>query len=111
MRVGWQALHESRKRRRKLYEKISAFLEIPQESVADIPVFVLRGRHELEAEGCTGVLEYEAERIILALAKGRITVLGNMLELSDFSDRHLCVRGNIESVSFGDADGGDGKCL
>ena len=111
MRVRWLALHELRKRRRKLYEKIAEFCEIPQESVADIPVFVLRGRHELEAEGCTGVLEYEAERIILSVGKNRITVRGSFLELSDFSDRHLCVRGNIESVSYGNADGGDTECL
>jgi len=97
---GGMALHKSKKRKQKLYERISLFCEIPQESIANIPVFVLRGHHELEAEGCTGILEYNSSRIILAIGKEKLTVLGEFLVLSDFSDRLLYVRGNIKSVSF-----------
>lgn len=100
-------MHKTKKRKRKLYEKIAALCEIPQESVADIPIFVIRGRHEVEVEGCTGILEYDSEKIVLAVDKsgrGKFTVTGDMLTLNDFSNRLLFVRGNIASVSFVDTE-------
>lgn len=107
-------MHKTKKRKRKLYEKIAALCEIPQESVADIPVFVIRGRHEVEVEGCTGILEYDSGKIVFAVGKSgreRFTVTGDMLTLNDFSDRLLYVRGNIASASFDDTDqSAKGEC-
>ena len=96
-------------RRRKLYEIIAEICEIPADAVFSVPVFVLRGKHELEITGCTGVKEYTGERIVLALKKELFTVTGDMLELTDFSDSVLYIRGNIGAMKFG-ADGGDEGC-
>lgn len=91
--------------RKKLYEKISALCELPQDIVSDIPVFIMRGRHEIEIDGCSGILEYDGTRVVVAIGRDKFTVTGSGLTLSDFRYRVLYIRGNIESANFG-ADGG-----
>lgn len=91
-------------RRRRLYEIIAESTEMPADAVARIPTFVIRGLHEVEADGCGGILEYCDTRVVLSCSLGalgkkhRMTVQGTMLTLSDFSDGRLHIRGNIGSV-------------
>ena len=72
-----------------------------------MPLFILRGKHEIEVEGCTGILEYEGEKITLAVGRDRFTVRGSRLCLEDFSEGVLYVRGDIASASF---EGEAGPC-
>lgn len=88
-------------RKRKLYEIIAAMCEVPEDVVGSIPVFVLRGQHEMEVTGCSGVREYSEKTIILALGKELFTITGDALELTDFRDNVLYIRGNIAQMRFG----------
>ena len=90
-----------KRKRRRLYENLADFLEIPADQVARIPVFTIRGKREIEVEGCTGILEYEPERIVLAVGKDRFTVDGDALVLEDFLEGTLYIRGEITSAKFG----------
>ena len=96
-------MQRKNERQKKLYEILAAFCEVPQDVVADVPVFVIRGTHEIEISGCTGILTYDSGQIVLSVGKGkeRFRILGDALMLSDFRDRVLYVRGNIRSASFG----------
>jgi len=98
-----------KERRRKLYEIISDICEIPPDTIFGIPTALLRGKHELEVTGCTGVKEYTDGRIVLAMDKEIMTVRGEMLELTDFFDNVILIRGNIVSVRYGE-EGGDEAC-
>ena len=91
---------QKKRRRAHVYEKVAHFLEVPQELVANVPVFVIRGRHEIEISGCSGITEYSDELIVLSVGRDKFTVRGKHLELADFSDSVLYVRGNIDSVAF-----------
>ncbi len=92
---------QNKKRRRvKLYEKIANFCEVPQELVAQIPVFVIRGRHEIEISGADGISEYTDTAIVITVGRDKFTVRGDHLILSDFRESVLYVRGNIDSASF-----------
>ncbi len=95
------ALHKKHERPKKLYEILAAFCEIPQDVLADLPVFTIRGRHEIEISGCTGILTYDSRCIVLAVGKETFCVRGDALLLSDFREKILYVRGNIDSASFG----------
>lgn len=95
-------------RKRRFYEILAAICEVPEEAVGRIPVFVLRGRHEAEIMGCSGIREYGDERIVLALEKEFVTITGDALELTDFRDRALYIRGNIAALTFGATE--DGSC-
>ena len=89
-------------RRKKLYERIAHLCEVDADIVAALPVFVIRGEHEIEVEGCRGILEYEPEKIVLSTKNGRFTALGKCLMLSDFRSGVLYIRGNIKATFFGD---------
>ena len=91
----------TKRRRKRLYENLADFLEIPADQVAKIPVFTIRGKREIEIEGCTGILEYEPERIVLAVGRDRFTVEGSALILEDFAEKTLYIRGEIRSARFG----------
>ena len=86
---------------RKFGEIIAEICEVPAETVCHIPVFVLRGRHELEMTGCTGVLEYSHEKIVLAAGEDKLTVRGRLLEIRDLYERVLYIGGEIASLEFG----------
>lgn len=90
-----------KQRKKKLYERLAAMCEVPCDVVSDIPVFVIRGRHEVEASGCSGVREYCDSRVVLAAGGDIFTVTGDHLVMTDFSDSVLFIRGNIDSAFFG----------
>ncbi len=101
-------MHEKNERPKKLYEILADFFEVPQNIVWDIPVFTIRGKHEIEIIGCTGILTYDSQRIVLSIGRGResFCVTGDSLILSDFREKVLYVRGNIRTASFAmDAEG------
>lgn len=87
-------------RRRKLYELISSATELPSDAVSSIPTFVIRGLHEVEADGCDGILEYGDQSVMLAVRGRRVYIKGDSLTLSDFFGESLTVRGNITSISI-----------
>ncbi len=89
---------------RKLYEKISDVLDVPQDMVARVPVFIIRGRHEIEVCGCRGILEYGKEKVVLSMGKEMFCVMGKNLTLSDFRDDTLFVRGWIRSAEYADGE-------
>ena len=70
-----------------------------------MPVFTIRGRREIGVEGCTGILAYTEEQVILAAGTVRFTVTGRRLSLENFAERSLTVRGEIVSASFGAGEG------
>ncbi len=84
----------------KLYERIAKLCEVPQNVVANIPIFVIRGKHEMEVTGCGGILEYDDNSIVLTVGRDKFTVKGKNLVLSDFRESVLYIRGDIVSASF-----------
>lgn len=89
-----------KQRKKKLYERIATLCEVPEEFVANIPVFILRGRHEIEVAGCYGVREYSDTKIILSIGKECFAVSGDNLVLTDFRDNVLFIKGNIDGAFF-----------
>lgn len=104
--VGDGLLHKKHRRSKKLYEILSEICEIPQDIIANIPVFTIRGTHEIEISGCTGILTYDSHRVVVSIGNNKETfcVCGDELMLSDFRDRILYIRGNIRSATFGTGD-------
>lgn len=109
MRAEKKNRKKYKNRRRRLYERLADFCEVPADMVSNVPVFVIRGHHEIEISGCGGILEYNDRRVILKVGRDKFTVTGESLALSDFRENVLFVRGNINSASFGVC-GGDVDC-
>ncbi len=83
-------------------KKLSDLMALPVDVLTTIPVYTLRGREELEADGCTGILEYGEGRVVLDVKGERVTITGDNLMLTEFRGTSLTVRGKIVSVQFGE---------
>lgn len=94
----------NRGRRIRFSERLAQMCDVPQEAIVNIPVFVIRGRREIEVAGCDGIIEYGDDHIVLNMGKDIFSVEGDGLVLSDFKNSVLFVRGNIVSVSFSGSD-------
>ena len=92
---------------KRLYQTAAEWMGAEADMIAPIPVFIFRGRREIEAAGCDGILEYGPEKIVLSAMGELFTVKGRGLTLEDFSDGDLFVRGEIGTAFFGkeEADG------
>lgn len=88
----------------EIVKKLSDLMSLPLEVMTGIPVLTLRGREELEADGCTGILEYTPTQVVLAVKRDKVTIAGEELTLTDFRNTVLTVRGRILSVTYGEAD-------
>ena len=88
----------------EIVKKLSDLMSLPLEVMSGIPVFTLRGQEELEADGCTGILEYTPTRVVLAVKREKVMITGEELTLTDFRNTVLTVRGRILSVTYGEAD-------
>ena len=91
---------KERRRPRSLGEAVASLFEVPLDAVVPMMVCTVRGRREVEAAGCGGILEYGPERVVLASDGGRVTITGRMLAIEDFQEGSILVRGEIDAVSF-----------
>ena len=85
-------------------KKLSDLMALPVDVITSIPVYTLRGREELEADGCTGILEYTDGKVVLDVKGERVTVTGKELLQTEFRGTSLSVRGKISAVRFGEDD-------
>ena len=85
-------------------KKLSDLMALPVDVITSIPVYTLRGREELDADGCTGILEYTDGKVVLDVKGERVTVTGKELLLTEFRGTSLTVRGIISAVRFGEDD-------
>ena len=88
---------------RKILTGIAQRLELPVDATAGVPHLELNGFCECALDCHTGILEYEKERIVVALNIGTVTIEGEGLELRQMHRERLCVRGAIREIRL---DGG-----
>lgn len=81
-------------------DKISRALALPEGTFKNFPTIEIRGNREIMIDGCTGLLSYGAENILLETRYCRIKIIGRALTLNNFTRNVLAVRGFIQNVEF-----------
>ncbi|MCR5683586.1 MAG: YabP/YqfC family sporulation protein [Clostridiales bacterium] len=89
------------RRPKRLSEAVASLFEVPVDAVLPMTICTIRGRREVEAAGCGGILAYGPERVVLTSDDGQVTVTGRMLAIEDFTEGIILVRGEIDAVTFG----------
>ena len=56
-------------RKKPFYEKIADLCEVPADMILEVPVIVIRGKHEVEVNGCDGILKYDMGECVLSVGK------------------------------------------
>jgi len=81
-------------------DKLAEILSFPPGTFRNFPTIQVRGNREITIEGCTGLLSYENENIMLETKYCRINIIGRALILSNLSRNILVIRGFIKTVEF-----------
>ena len=81
-------------------KKFSRMLDIPEETVLDIPYITISGCEQLSIENFGGILEYLPEDIKLKTSVGIIEIKGSKLRIKSMSDRCLSISGKIMGIEF-----------
>ncbi len=83
-----------------LLTKFAKSLDFPSDTFGNIPTVEIKGDCEATVYGCTKVLDYSADNVILAVAKKNVNIEGRNLVLSDFTAGAVSVCGTINCVRF-----------
>ena len=92
-----------KKRTKSIGDGIGARLDLPPDSYSRCPVIEICGS-EVFVSGCGSLIEYGDCAISLESPYGAVKVKGSGLSVSGFSDGRMTLRGNVRSVTIGDAD-------
>ncbi|MBQ4515344.1 MAG: sporulation protein YqfC [Clostridia bacterium] len=91
---------KQQKERKKIRERLSDTLAIPEDILLDLPRITVSGNRELEIENYKNVLEYLDSSIQLNCKDYVIKICGKKLEITFITDESVCIRGIISSISF-----------
>ena len=81
-------------------DKLAEVLSFPQGTFRNFPTIQIKGNREITIDGCTGLLLYEEENILLETRYCRINIIGRTLTLSNLTKNILAIRGFIKNVEF-----------
>jgi len=81
-------------------DKLAEILSFPQGTFKNFPTIQIRGNREIIIDGCTGLLSYEQENILLETQYCRINISGRTLTLNNLTKNVLAIRGFIKNVEF-----------
>ncbi len=83
-----------------LHIALASMLQIPAETVTELPVLSMTGRHRLRVENYTSVLTYEVERIVLLCPGISLIILGKHLKIARLDRDEILIEGYIENIAY-----------
>ena len=89
------------KKIREVPQELAEKLELPGELVPGAASLCITGGRQALIQGHRGVLEYSGERVVLALKRGKISLLGSGLQLRAMKGEEIIISGRIETVEWG----------
>ncbi|NLV36387.1 MAG: sporulation protein YqfC [Clostridiaceae bacterium] len=81
-------------------EKLTEMLELPKESVLDIPKLTIAGNKDMIIENYKGLLEFDSAGIRLGTGMGTIKIRGSGLLIKEMTCDDIVICGAIHSLEF-----------
>ncbi|MBQ6998165.1 MAG: sporulation protein YqfC [Clostridia bacterium] len=85
---------------KKIKEKISTVLSIPQEIVMDVPRIVFDSNTKVYIENFKGISEYSGESIKINAGRYIISLSGEGMEIKSMTGEEVMIEGLIKAVNF-----------
>lgn len=85
---------------RKIKEKISTVLSIPQEIVMDVPRIVFDSNTKVYIENFKGISEYSSESIKINAGRYIISLVGEGMEIKSMTGEEVMIEGVVKTVDF-----------
>ena len=89
------------KKLRELPYELADKLELPEDVLLGSPKLTVPGGRSKIKENHRGVLEYNAERIVVAVPRGKVCLDGTGLRLKAMNKNELLVGGRIRNIEWG----------
>lgn len=86
----------------RLGAKLAEFLELPLDTVVDLPKIVVSGNQQLVIENHRGVIEYERMVIRVSSKLGEIKIVGTDLTLVSVFKEEVVIAGKIGQIEMVD---------
>ncbi|MGN0204768.1 MAG: YabP/YqfC family sporulation protein [Coprococcus sp.] len=83
-----------------LHIALASMLQIPAETLTELPVLSMTGRHRLRVENYTSVLTYETGKIVLLCPKASLVILGEHLKIARLDRDEILIEGYIENIAY-----------
>jgi len=80
--------------------KISEVLELPPESMLNIPKITIVGNERVHVENYIALLDYKKDNIRLKYQGGVIDIMGKNFEIKVIGEENIVVSGEIDSVKL-----------
>ena len=89
------------KKLRELPYELADKLELPEDVLLGSAKLTVTGGRSAVIENHRGVLEYTAERIVVAVPRGKVGLDGTGLRLKAMNKNELLVGGRIRNIEWG----------
>ena len=89
------------KKLRELPYELADKLELPEDVLLGSAKLTVTGGRSAVIENHRGVLEYNAERIVVAVPRGKVCLDGTGLRLKAMNKNELLVGGHIRNIEWG----------
>ncbi len=86
--------------KRNVRSAVTEALELPKESVLDIPLITFVGREEVILENYKGIIEYSEETVRINTGAGVVCLEGRNLILKSITAESITVKGTVFSLVF-----------
>jgi sporulation protein YqfC len=86
----------------RLRTKLAEFLELPLDTVVELPKIVVSGNQQLVIENYRGVIEYEPSVIRIGTKLGELKISGAELGLISVLKEELVIAGKIGRIEMVD---------
>lgn len=75
-------------------------LDVPKDSVLDVPRITLVGGLQLYVENYRGILEFRNDLLRLSLSKGELQVFGQELVVKQIFPAEVIIEGTISGIKY-----------
>lgn len=84
----------------KLRQKVAQTLELPKETVMDVPKIIIIGNIQLNVENHRGIIEYGCSNIRINTSIGVLKILGTNMIIKSIVPDEIIVEGDIENIDI-----------
>ena len=85
---------------RGVRRRVTDILELPKESMINLPLITLLGREELFIENYKGIIEYGDEVVRISTGVGVVRIEGRCLTLKSILAESITITGTFLSVCY-----------
>lgn len=81
-------------------KKFAEEIQIPEDVFCDSFSIEMKSNTEIIIEGCKGMVEYDTTQIAVNLGSMIVRIHGDSLEIGNFSEQQVTIRGTVISMDF-----------